>query len=301
MAYRLKQEDKEVTYNDLLRFNYYFGLALIENDDLILGKDDLLWIMQRHDDLDYPTFVQDTFKEIYFTDEENVWIDQTITNIQRIENPFCYALAFFALAQACIVKRPYNLFHRKNLYMRFAPVKRGFGNKASWDKPFPDWFNTFINEANRSVFPGAYPCKALNLDAVHVPGEFDLVYIDPPYISERGAVVDYADFYHFLQGLCFYDKWPELIDWKSKHRRMVKKPNAWTDKKRIYQAFSELFDRFSRSILVVSYRSDGIPSIEELHAILKRHKTEVRIDTYGQYKYVLSQNSRSREVLLIGK
>ncbi|GAH58431.1 unnamed protein product, partial [marine sediment metagenome] len=31
IAYRLKQEGKAVKYNDLLRFNYYAGLALIEN------------------------------------------------------------------------------------------------------------------------------------------------------------------------------------------------------------------------------------------------------------------------------
>ena len=30
VSYRLKQAGKKVTYNDLLHFNYYFGLSLIE-------------------------------------------------------------------------------------------------------------------------------------------------------------------------------------------------------------------------------------------------------------------------------
>ena len=36
VSYRLKQAGKHVTYNDLLRFNYYFGLALIENKQVQL-------------------------------------------------------------------------------------------------------------------------------------------------------------------------------------------------------------------------------------------------------------------------
>ena len=34
------------------------------------------------------------------------------------------ALAYFALFQSCIIKRPYNLFHRKNLYVRTKEMKR---------------------------------------------------------------------------------------------------------------------------------------------------------------------------------
>ncbi len=46
------------------------------------------------------------------------------------------AMFLWALFQSCISKRPYNLFHRKNLYVRTADVKRNFGNKTTWDKPF---------------------------------------------------------------------------------------------------------------------------------------------------------------------
>jgi adenine-specific DNA-methyltransferase len=34
VAYRLKQEGKTVVYNDVLRFNYQFGKALIENSHI---------------------------------------------------------------------------------------------------------------------------------------------------------------------------------------------------------------------------------------------------------------------------
>lgn len=301
VAYRLKQAGKQVTYNDILKFNYHFGAALVANNTMRLDADDIEAILCRRSGFRYPTFVQDNFHDVYFTDAENAWLDQTITNIGQINDPTCYSLAFFALCQACIVKRPYNLFHRKNLYVRFAEVERSFGNKTSWDRPFEEWFRIFVEEANQAVFDNGYLNRAYNLDAVEVPGDFDLVYVDTPYIPQSGVGVDYLDFYHFLEGLTVYDEWDRHIDRHSKHLRFKPRPNVWTDKSRIHAAFEGLFGRFQNSILVVSYRSDGIPSVEDLVAILRRHKSNVRVEPYGQYKYALSTNGDSSEVLMIGQ
>ncbi|MBI2447635.1 MAG: DNA methyltransferase, partial [Candidatus Omnitrophica bacterium] len=54
------------------------------------------------------------------------------------------------------------------------------------------------------------------------------------------------------------------------------------------------------SILVVSYRSDGIPSIEEIENLMRKYKTNIEELKRKDYKYVLS-NNHSEEVLLIGK
>jgi adenine-specific DNA methylase len=300
VSYRLKQQGKTVTYSDLLRFNYQFGLALIENGHVRLTPEDLDWLLKPHPELTYPRFVQDTFADIYYTDGENAWIDRTITNIRQLSDPYKLALAFFVLCQACIIKRPYNLFHRKNLYIRFAEVERSFGNKTTWDTPFEEWFRAFAEEANRAVFDNGRPNRALNCDASAVPGNYDLVYIDPPYVSARGVGVDYLEFYHFLEGLTLYEEWNQHIDFRTKHRRLKRQPSAWTDKRRIHSAFENVFQRFRDSILVISYRSDGIPSEAELVALLRKYKRRVRAEHYGQYKYVLSTNSESKEILLIG-
>jgi len=300
VGYRLKQAGKAVTYNDLLRFNYYVGLALIENSHVRLDPMEVDWLLTRHPDVAYPCFVQKTFHDIYFTDEENAWIDQTVTNIRQLSHPYRYALAFFALCQACIIKRPYNLFHRKNLYLRLAEVERSFGNKATWDAPFEQWFRTFVAEANEAVFDNGQENHSLNYDAFDVPGEYDLVYIDTPYISRRGVGVDYLGFYHFLEGLAMYDRWAAHVDYRSKHRRLRLQSSPWTDPRRIHAAFDRVFARYHDSVLVVSYRSDGIPTEDELISLLRRYKGRVRIEHFGQYKYVLSTNSESSEILLIG-
>ena len=300
VAYRLKQAGKVITYNDLLKFNEYIGRALIENSQIRLMPEKIEWLLARHPHISYPRVVQDTFRNIYFTDEENLWIDQTLTNIRRLRDPYEFALAFFSLCQACLVKRPYNLFHRKNLYIRFANVPRSFGNKASWDKPFEEWFQIFVEEANRAVFDNGKRNIAVNYDALDVPGKYDLIYIDTPYISKQGIGVDYLSFYHFLEGMTIYEKWKTRIDYRSKHLRLKSNSPEWADKRRIRTAFDRLFARFHDSILVVSYRSDGTPSEAELISLLAKYKRDVRVEYFGRYKYVLSTNSESNEILFIG-
>lgn len=300
MAHRFKQEGKTVTYNDILHFNYYFARGLIENSHVRLDEDDIEQLLVHNPNLHYPTFVYDTFHDIYFTDDENRWIDQTLTNIRSLSDPYKFSLAFYALGQACIIKRPYNLFHRKNLYVRFAEVKRSFGNKASWDRPFPEWFRIFATEANKAVFDNSKTNCVLNLDALKVPGAYDLVYIDTPYMPVHSAPIDYRDFYHFLEGLSDYDGWPKQIDWRSKHLRLVPAPTEWSNRKHVYQAFDRLFRRYRDSKLVVSYRSDGMPSAGELVNLMSQYKQSVEVIHFGNYQYALSTNTKSTEILVIG-
>jgi adenine-specific DNA methylase len=301
IAYKLKTMNKQVCYNDILSFNHYIGKALIENNRVILDKNDLELILTRNKDINYPTIIQDNFENIYYTDFENKWLDQTITNINLIGDEYKYAIAMFALCQACIIKRPYNLFHRKNLYMRLSNVKRSFGNKKTWDTPFEELFVKFVNESNESIFDNNQDNISLNKDALEIDNNFDLIYIDTPYISNKGTYVDYYGFYHFLEGLTFYDDWEKKIDYNSKHNRLKPKKNIWNDKKNIYKGFDRLFKHYEDSILIISYRNDGIPSENELKEILESYKNEVSVESFGKYKYVLSKNSNSKEILYIGK
>jgi len=301
VAYAMKLEGKAVTYNDHLEFNRQIGLALIQNDATRLTDREIQAFANADGRPRAGTrgFIERTFDNIYFTQSENRWLDDAVAAIAAVHDRYKKALCFFALFQAAIAKRPYNLFHRANLYMRTAEVRRSFGNKASWDRTFADHVRTFAAQANRAVFAGKQPCHALCMDAVDVPGAFDLVYIDTPYITAKGVGVDYRDFYHFLEGLVDYARWPDRVDLTSKHRRLTPRPNPWCDPKACHAMFTRLFERFETSHLVVSYRSDGIPSVAELAAMLRRVKGKVRILSGPQYQYALSKKKDTREVLLI--
>ncbi len=299
VGYMFKKNGKQVFYNDSLKFNYYVGLAIIENSETVLIDNDIDFILKKHSKNKYPTFVYDTFHDIYFTDEENKWLDVVITNVNQIKDKNKQALAYYSLFQSCIIKRPYNLFHRKNLYIRTAEVKRSFGNKKTWDTPFADHFRKFVEEGNNAVFDNNKKNQTFHSDIFDLDIKADLVYIDTPYISGKGLGVNYFDFYHFLEGIVFYDQWPNLIDEKSKHKKIKNGKNEWCNKGEIRQAFEKLFKKFKDSILVVSYRDDGIPTIEELVKMLEQYKKNIEVRKL-EYKYVLS-NGSSKEVLIIAK
>ena len=297
VSYMFKSIGKKVIYNDYLTFNSIIANALIKNNDIKLSNESLEFILKKHSDIDYPSIIEDNFEDIYFTEEENRWLDVTITNINLLEDEFEKSIALFALFQSCITKRPYNLFHRKNLYVRNAEVNRTFGNKKTWDTSFEHHFRKFVIEANNSVFNNFLNNKVYNVDCLDLEESCDLVYLDPPYISKTGVGVNYFSFYHFLEGLVDYDNWKLRIDYNSKHKQLLTSPSLWCDKQKINKAFDELISKHQKSIIVISYRDDGIPSIPQICEILDRYNKNYEIK-YLDYKYVLS-SKKSREVLII--
>ena len=52
--------------------------------------------------------------------------------------------------------------------------------------------------------------------------------------------------------------------------------------------------------MVISYRSDGIPSINRIKEILEQNGKKVEIHESNEMKYVLSKK-QSTEVIIIGK
>jgi adenine-specific DNA-methyltransferase len=298
VSYYLKWKRKAVTYNDYLLSNAISAKALIENQTVQVSAAEVDQVLEG--DNASCDFVERMFDDIFFLPDENRWIDRISANIRALPDGFQRAIFYRALFQSCIVKRPYNLFHRKNLYMRTADVERNFGNKATWDTPFENHFRSFVSEANRLVFDSGTACRSLSLDVDKVPGHYDLVYIDPPYVNAAGIGIDYRDFYHFLEGLADYDAWPDKIDITRKHRPLTAVPSPWTRGKTVLTAFDTICRRHADSILAISYRSDGTPSEEKLADLLRRYKRHVEILHYGSYKYALSRNDGSREILILG-
>lgn len=88
VGYMFKKMGKRVFYNDSLKFNHYIGIALVENKHVILNSEDVEYILKKHLHIQYPSFIFDTFKDIYFTDEENQWLDVVVTNIRTIEDKY---------------------------------------------------------------------------------------------------------------------------------------------------------------------------------------------------------------------
>ena len=300
ISFIMKEMNKTVYSNDILKFNYDISKALIENNNEQITKEEFNEVITKKENFNYFYFIKNTFQDIYFLDEENEWLDIVIQNIHQLKNEYKKSMFLWALYQSCISKRPYNLFHRKNLYVRTSNVKRNFGNKTTWDKSFEKHFYSFINEINNAIFDNNKKNKVFCSDIFNLNLSVDLVYFDTPYIPNKGTLTHYRDFYHFLDGLSDYYNWKDKIDYTSKHKKLKSTYNIWEDKNKITSGFKELIEKFQNSIIVISYREDGIPSINQLVEILKEYGKEVSIETIN-YQYALSKKQNLKEVLIIGK
>lgn len=313
VSYLFKRMGKSVTFNDLLQFNQIIGESIISNNEIKLTDYDLKSILNKTAYVE--TFITDNFQGIYYLDEENNWIDMVIHNIEHLNKEFTgeelkykKAIAYNALFQSCLSKRPYNLFHRKNLDMRTRDVKRNFGNKTTWETPFQNHFKKFVCEINNSIFSSQRPCNSINQDVFTLENiNYDLVYIDSPYIKKndgRNESSNYLKCYHFLEGIAKYPQWPDLIDNATINKRIRNEtlPNYFTPKEAT-NTFEIMIEKFQNSIIVISYKYGGSPSIEELTELLRRYKQTVRVHD-KHYKYALNkQNGNAvlnREYILIG-
>lgn len=310
VSYLFKKMGKQVTYNDNLKFNYLIGKAIIQNRRVKLTESDIVnlfhWISLNPAD----DFIERTFKGIYYYRKENEWLDNMSNGIINMNHyhgatlDYKKAIAYYALFQSCLIKRPFNLFHRRNLYIRRNDVERSFGNKVTWETSFDEYFKRFILEANESVFDSGFRCKATNSSIFDIKrNDFDLVYLDPPYLAQEGAseTSNYARCYHFLEGIANYNEWPGWIDRKTANLRFSAdtKENRFS-KDNILDSFHDIFAKFQESKLVLSYRYGGNPSIAELEKLMKKFKKRVRI-VNTSYRYALNRNNNDvREVLLIG-
>lgn len=309
VSYLFKMMGKKVTFNDILLSNYQIGTALIENNTIKLNQEDMNFVITKNG-FQYPTFIQDTFKDIYYLNKENKWLDIVAFNIKMLSENYQgnrlkkkRALAYYSLFQACLSKRPYNLFHRKNLYLRKADVNRSFGNKITWEKDFSDLFIKYNSEISEKIFSNGLKHRAMCKDILKINKKysFDLVYLDPPYTRPNEYTPkNYYSLYHFLEGLIDYDNWHKRIRWEIKHRDLKEKKSEW-DENKIEKNFDKLFKRYQDSIIVLSYGCPGNPSIERIKELMEQYKSKISTRKI-EYSYKLNHKNGTGmyEVLLIG-
>ena len=320
VSYLLKRMGKQVIANDYLVFNYLTAQAFIENEKQVVDADDLKWILGNHSRVDYDNFIARTFRDYYFTRPENRWLDQVICNINQLPGPnrsarrAKRAIATHSLIQACLMKRPFNLFHRRNLSLRRAQVDRSFGNKTTWDTSFKKLLQNKISESNSYVFDNGMHNKAMNEDAAKLTAlSVDVVYIDPPYfrIGCAPRQSDYRLAYHFVEGLAQYAIWADLLDNNSPLRAL--KPDG-NSSEVLYQCersklqetilgwLKGIVLHWPNAQIVMSYRQPGVPAWEALKKGLE--DTGRAVSVYRTpYRYALSREhgkpNVNLEILLI--
>lgn len=302
-SYFAKLNAKQVYYNDIFQFNYFVGKKLIEQNSNELTYDAAINLFNMNPDKKYLNYISDYYNDIYFTDEENNQIDIYIQNVLALENENVKCSALYILFQSCLMKRPYNLFHRKNLNMRVNYTNGNFGNKKTWERSFKELFERFIIELNKVCFDNGKANSSNNFSALNLPLAADLIYIDPPYFTRKSSA-SYHNKYHFLEGLVNYYKIPESINFDKINREItINSSKEFESKLNFLDDLSKLINNHINSHIVISYRNNGVPSITEIGNLLKSYVNfEVLEFNLGKYNYALNKNNAlNEEVLFVCK
>ncbi|GAA0406214.1 hypothetical protein GCM10009133_13560 [Cocleimonas flava] len=266
VSYHLKQLGYKVTSNDFLTYSSSVTTALVENNSIILDADDISALLSRN--RRSKKFIQTTFKDLYFSDKDNEFLDNTLANIAEVSCKYKKAIALSAIARACLKRRPRGIF----TYVGF---KYDDGRK---DLSFSlrEHFIFSINEFNKAVFDNkkkniSYNKSIMDLE---IPSP-DLVYLDPPYFS-KFSDNDYVRRYHFIEGLC--KNWEGIdIQENTKTKKFKKYYSPFHTKDGTYEAFKFIFDKYKDSKFLVSYSSNSLPDKDELFSMMEQIGKQVSL------------------------
>mgnify|MGYP000635801433 FL=1 len=108
VGYMFKAQGKTVISNDYMAMSATFTKAMVENNNVVLPLDEAKKLLIEKRESDH--FVEETFRGLYYKDEENRLIDVLRTNIAAIRDQYKKAIAMTALIRACTKKRPRGIF-----------------------------------------------------------------------------------------------------------------------------------------------------------------------------------------------
>ena len=296
VGYMFKSQGKAVISNDYMSFSSVFAKAMIENNTETLSIDDARELLLPKFKSD--NFVENTFSGLYFTEDENRLIDTLRTNIAKIKNSHIRAIAMSSLIRACFKKRPRGIF-------TYVGQRYDDGRK-DLSKTFEEQFLEAVSAINGAVFNNGKIHKAIHGDAMTAEfGESGLVYIDPPYYSPLSDN-EYVRRYHFVEGLA--RNWEGVeIQQHTLTKKFKSYPTPFSSRQGAADAFDQLFKRHRSSILLVSYSSNSLPTLDEMVSLLSKHKSHVEVlpvnykYSFGNQAHKVGSNKNTvQEYLFIG-
>lgn len=299
VSYLLSDLGWETTYNDIFDFNVISAQALFSTSSNYLTREALQSFLTKVQPI--KGFITNTFEGLYFTNEENMWLDGFMACLND-QPPEDKNLLLYLLFQACLKKRPFNLFHRANLNLRYSDMPVKFGNRSTWLKSFSNHMLATYQEVERVRHKlSSATVNVINSQSAEtIPPKFDLIYLDPPYFKKSKKTETYLERYHFLEGLARYNEWENLIDLNSP-LRAIKPPykQEWVRKNEMITNIESMIKTHHGSMFALSYVAGETPTEEELLTLFRKYFREVRISRRS-HKRVLS-SKESQEILLIGQ
>ena len=295
VGYMFKSQGKKVVCNDYMAMSATFTKAMIENNNTKLSLEEARNLLNDQGDSDH--FVENKFKGLYFTDQENKVIDVLRANIWKIKDEYKRAIALTALIRACTKKRPRGIFTYTG--------ERYNDGRRDLQITLEQQFLEAVEAVNDAVFDNGQDNLSILGDAMNVLETTpDLVYIDPPYYSPLSDN-EYVRRYHFVEGIARDWKGVEIQE-NTKTKKFKNYPTPFSSKNGATEAFEKLFNKYRNSILIVSYSSNSLPSQDEMITIMKKYKNSVEVIpidytySFGNQKEAKTHRNAVQEYLFVG-
>lgn len=295
VGYMFKAQGKAVVCNDYMAMSAIFTKAMVENNTVTLPLEEARELLVAHKESDH--FVASTFKDLYYTDEENDLIDTLRTNIALIKDQYKRAIAMSALIRACTKKRPRGIF-------TYTGQRYNDGRK-DLQKTLEQQFLEAVEAINNAVFDNGQKNRSAQSDAMDLKVEqADLVYIDPPYYSKLSDN-EYVRRYHFVEGLARDWKGVE-IQQHTQTKKFKSYPTPFSTRTGAANAFDHLFKKYAKGVLIVSYSSNSLPTQDEMVAIMAKYKKHVEVIpidykySFGNQNDAKTHRNTVKEYLFVG-
>lgn len=294
VGYFMKSKGKKVITNDFMAISYITAKAIIQNSHVHIGENDIDFLLGNENKANY---VSNTFRDLYFSDEDNRFLDKVRYNISLLDCEFSRAIAMSSLVKACMKKRPRGIF-------TFVGHRYDDG-RNDIKKSIKDHFIDNLEVFDAAVFDNYTQCESYNSLTQELDVEADLVYFDPPYFTPNSDN-DYVRRYHFVEGLA--KNWDGLeIQQHTKTKKFKSYKSPFAKKQDSYEAFENLIKKYRNSKIAISYSSNSLPTKEEMIKILEKHKKEVAVHEIDHVYSFGNQNhktgnefNRVKEYLFIG-
>jgi DNA adenine methylase len=284
VSYMFKAQGKQVISNDYMAFCASFAKAMVENNNIALSDEDISFLCDTSTPSD--NFVSNTFQALYYTEEENDFIDTIRANIKRLEHETKRALAISAIVRACMKKRPRGIF-------TYTGHRYDDGRK-DLTLSLNEHFNNACKQINGAVFDNGKHNKATHGDAMSSRLGADVVYIDPPYFSPLSDN-EYVRRYHFVEGLA--RNWQGVeMQWHTKTKKFKSYPTPFSSRQGAHDAFDALFKKHRDSILIVSYSSNSEPTKAEMVGLIAKYKNHVEVVPINHRYSFANQGHKTKDI-----
>jgi DNA adenine methylase len=296
VSYLFKSMNKKVIANDHMYMSSTTAEALIQNNHETLTEKQIEQLLTPA--RNSSKFVQETYSGLYFNANDCKTIDGIRHNLKRIQNCEQRAIAMTALIRSCIKRRPRGIFTYTG--------DRYNDGRNDLQKSIEEHFIEAVQHINAAVFDNGKSNEARNSDALTLRSrKKSLIYLDPPYYTPKSDN-QYVRRYHFVEGLA--RDWDGVeIQEHTQTKKFASYPTPFSSRDGAIDAFELMFRRFRDSIILVSYSSNALPTLDEIVSTMSLHQSQITVIpinhrySFGNQNHKIGDNrNQVNEYLFLG-